>query len=243
MRSDGARIQERFQACSIDNADAGRALGIDEQWLDFHRYVYPTLPGFELAIRACFGATRRLGKVIMSLFAEALDLPADYCRHMLEPDVSCFAVNIYPGDVVSPTPGDPTVVLNAHTDSGTLTILHQRGNYDGLQVSLASGDWLTVPILDEAFVINIGDLMARWSNDQWLSTTHRVIAPQAIGLYRASLTTFYTPAVDTIIAPLRTCVAAGETPRYSGVTQYAWEREFLARSSAREPQQTVAAGV
>jgi isopenicillin N synthase-like dioxygenase len=223
----GFTISERFQACNFDDHEAAAAAGIGSRYLDyFHPNVWPELPTFQPLVRQWFGATRQLGAIMMSLFAEALDLLPDYFSPMLVQDVSCFAMNVYSGQLVSESEVDPFVLLPAHGDSGTLTILHQRGEYEGLQVQTRTGDWVTVPIMNEAFVINVGDLMTRWTNGLWASTKHRVVAPLVAGQGRTSLTTFYLPSVDTVIAPLP---GLGE-PSYSPVTPYEWEEQYLARS-------------
>jgi len=224
-------IIERLQVCNVEDEAAAAATGIDEQWRDFFQpNIWPTqVPGFKDAVRACFEATRELGATVMSLFASALELDEDYFTPMLSVDTSNFAINVYRGAVTS-SASEPTVIIPEHTDSGTLTLLHQRGDYDGLQVRLRTGERVTVPVIDEAFVINIGDLMARWTNDRWVSTPHRVIAPPNPGEGRVSLTTFYLPAIDTVIEPLPSCVSDDEPARYGPVTPYEWEAEFLSRS-------------
>ncbi len=223
----GFTIQERFQACNFDDHEAAAAAGIDGKYRDyFHPNIWPRLPEFQPVVREWFTATRGLGATMMSLFGEALSLGADYFGPMLVRDVSCFAMNVYPGDVASPNADNPLVVLPAHGDSGTLTILHQRGDYEGLQVQARDGKWQTVPMLNDAFVVNIGDLMTHWTNDSWVSTKHRVVAPLIAGKRRTSLTTFYLPAIDTVIAPLP---GLGE-PHYAPVTPYAWEEQYLSRA-------------
>jgi isopenicillin N synthase-like dioxygenase len=222
----GFTISERFQACNYDDHEAAAAAGISGRYLDyFHPNVWPDLPLFQPLVRDWFTATRQLGARLMSLFAEALNLPNDYFAPMLVRDVSCFAMNVYSGDIAAESPENPFVLLPAHGDSGILTILHQRGAYEGLQVQTRSGQWHTVPIINDAFVINIGDLMTRWTNGLWTSTKHRVVAPLVTGQSRTSLTTFYLPSVETVVAPLP---GLGE-PRYTPVTPYEWEEQYLAR--------------
>lgn len=215
---------QRFQACNIGSADEARALGIDDRHLDyFVPNRWPELDGFEPAIDAMFTATRQLAATIMQLFACGLGLPADHFAPALHHDVSCFAVNHYPAIEHRQGP----LSLTEHADSGTLTLLHQRGDYDGLQIRRVDGTLLTVPVIEEAFVVNIGHLMARWTNDRFRATPHRVVPPTLPGATRTSLTTFHLPAIDTVIAPLPSCVGDG-VPRYPPITPYEWERQFLA---------------
>lgn len=226
----GISIQERFQVCNIDNAMAAATVGIPSQFLDyFHPNVWPDVPGFQANVRGWFDATRALGARLMSLFALALDLPDGYFLPFFRQDVTCFAMNVYPAGVLSTSTDEPRVVLPAHVDSGTLTILHQRGDYAGLQVQTASGEWLTVPVLEDAFVINVGELMVRWTNGRWIGTRHRVVAPGEPGQSRTSLTTFYLPSVDAVIAP----VVTNDDAQYAPVTPYDWEATYLSKQYTR----------
>jgi isopenicillin N synthase-like dioxygenase len=81
-----------------------------------------------------------------------------------------------------------------------------------------SGEWFDVPTIKGALVVNIGDLMAEWTNDRWVSTLHRVINPPrdiANDSRRISLVFFHQPNYDAMISCLPTCLAAGEEPRHA----------------------------
>ena len=66
-----------------------------------------------------------------------------------------------------------------HTDLGALTVLRNEAVSGGLEVQGSDGRWLSAPAIENTFVVNIGDLMMRWTNDRWTSTPHRVAVPQA----------------------------------------------------------------
>ncbi|WNZ25715.1 isopenicillin N synthase family oxygenase [Leptolyngbya sp. NK1-12] len=106
-----------------------------------------------------------------------------------------------------------------HTDYGTITLLFQEhGATGGLEIRSFQGDWLPVPALDGAIVVNIGDALQRWTNDDWHSTPHRVVLPQgaAIGRSRYSMALFCDPNPEVEIACLDTC--RNQPPRYPPVT-------------------------
>lgn len=89
-----------------------------------------------------------------------------------------------------------------------------------MEILTPDGAWTPVPPIPGAFVINIGDLMAQWTNDRWISTLHRVVnpPPDAGGLERRqSLAFFHQPDWDAEIAALPACVAPGETARHAPV--------------------------
>ena len=108
----------------------------------------------------------------------------------------------------------------AHTDYGTLTILRQDDAPGGLEVLTVDGRWAPVPFARGTFVVNIGDLMARWTNDRWRSTLHRVVLPPPDvqgPTERFSLPFFHNANWDAPVECLPTCLAPGDEPRYPPV--------------------------
>ncbi|MDY7099569.1 MAG: 2-oxoglutarate and iron-dependent oxygenase domain-containing protein [Actinomycetota bacterium] len=230
---DGRVAQERFQINRFDDAAAAAAAGVPARYGDyFVANVWPDLDGFEPALRSLFARTQLLGARIMELFEQALGVAPGSLVRSVEPNVSCLAVNHYPASGVVGTPdAEPVILLREHPDSGTLTILHQRGTYEGLQILDPGGEWRPVPVREDAFVVNIGELMARWTNNRWRSTRHRVVGSPDPADHRTTITTFHLPAVDTTVAPLAELVGDA-TPAYEAVTPYEWERMFLETVSA-----------
>ncbi len=95
-----------------------------------------------------------------------------------------------------------------HSDFGYLTLLTQD-DVGGLQVRTVDGDWVDVPPLPGAFIMNVGDMLHRWSNGRLLSTPHRVI--NRSGRERSSCPFFFDPNVSTVISPLASCCDRGST--------------------------------
>ncbi|MCH7709113.1 MAG: isopenicillin N synthase family oxygenase [Myxococcales bacterium] len=82
-------------------------------------------------------------------------------------------INWYPPVVGGATPGQ--LRRGAHTDYGAFTIVAAE-QIPGLQIFF-DDEWLDVPMVPNGFVVNLGDLMARWTNDRWVSTLHQVVIP------------------------------------------------------------------
>lgn len=83
------------------------------------------------------------------------------------------------------------------------------------------GGWEDVVHVPGSFIVNIGDLMARWTNDRWVSTMHRVVPPRSASGEtedRMSIAFFLQPNDDAVIACLPTCTDAAHPPRYEAVT-------------------------
>ncbi|VTL99196.1 oxidoreductase [Pseudomonas aeruginosa] len=117
----------------------------------------------------------------------------------------------------------------AHTDYGCVTLLYQDAA-GGLQVQNRQGEWIDAPPIDGTFVVNIGDMMARWSNDRYRSTPHRVLSPRGVDRY--SMPFFAEPHRDTEIRCLPGCFDADNPPRYPPTTCGEWLTSRFAQTYA-----------
>lgn len=177
------------------------------------------LPEFQSVWEAYFAEMSGLAQRLMQMFAHGLDLPADYFADKIDRSPSALRAINYPEQDAPPLDGQ--LRAGAHTDYGTLTILRQELGRAGLQVRDDKSDsWVDIPPTAGALVINIGDLMARWTNDRWTSTLHRVVNPDAgsaVSTRRQSMPFFHNANYSAVVECLPSIVAAGETPRYEPV--------------------------
>lgn len=166
---------------------------------------WPDVAGFRAAWEAYYSAMEDLAARLMRAMAAALRLPEDRFDADLRAPVSALRALHYPQ--ATALPGQARA--GAHTDYGSLTILLPQPGSRGLEVQTPQG-WQEAPAgpLGEAFVVNIGDLMARWTADAWVSTLHRVKAIPGQPA-RRSLAFFHQPDWDAVIAPLD---GSGATP-------------------------------
>ncbi|WP_141581540.1 isopenicillin N synthase family oxygenase [Actinomadura sp. WMMA1423] len=160
----------------------------------------------------------QLSDRIMRLFAIALDLPETWFEKFIDQEIGSLTANYYPKQFAAPVPGQ--VRKGEHTDWGSLTLLYQDSAAGGLQVMELDGSWTDVPVVEGAFLVNLGDLMARWTNDRWRSTVHRVVNPPRTGepTERFSIPYFHQPNYDALIECIPTCLGPGESPKYAPVT-------------------------
>ena len=130
-------------------------------------------------------------------------------------------------------------MAGAHSDYGTLTVLHIEDAPGGLQVETPGGRWIDVPAVPDAFVINLGDLMMRWTNDRWISTKHRVRCPPAevSDRSRMSIAFFHQPNYDAVCEVIPTCLKPGEAPRYPAITsgQHWLDKTLKAKAPGAKP--------
>ncbi len=181
--------------------------------------IWPAAPaGFKDAWQAYYRALEDLAARIMKLFAAALTLPEDYFAPMIDYPVSALRALNYPEQRVAPQEGQ--LRAGAHSDYGSLTILLPQAGSKGLQIERPDGSWLDVPPIPGAFIINIGDLMQRWTNDRWVSTVHRVANPanpEEARARRQSFAFFHQPNWFAEIACLDVCLELGEEAKYEPV--------------------------
>jgi isopenicillin N synthase-like dioxygenase len=154
----------------------------------------------------------------MRAFAVALGLDEGFFAPFLTAPISALRALNYPGLTRTPKPGQ--IRAGAHTDYGSLTILLPEPGSRGLEILSPGGAWTEVRPIPGAFVINLGDLMARWTNDRWISTLHRVVNPppgSGAQNRRQSLAFFHQPNWDAEIVALPSCLADGEMAQYAPV--------------------------
>jgi isopenicillin N synthase-like dioxygenase len=200
-----------------DSFDLGLDLPLDDSDVlsgtPFHGpNQWPDLPQFRPAVESYFESIRALGLRLLHLFALALDLEEEYfVRLYSKPTISMRFLHY-------PRPADDgrrlRVGSSTHTDYGVVTILYQDPA-GGLELQKPDGEWVAAPFIPGTFVINIGDLMARWTNDLFRSNPHRVV--NRTGRERFSIAAFLNPSYRTEVACLPTCTTPGNPPKYPPV--------------------------
>lgn len=201
----------------------------DHAWDEYHfgtagaRFfapnIWPDRPRDMRTIwEAWFTEMERVAADLMRLFARSLGMPEDFFRDKIDHHISNFSVIHYPAQEKPPEPGQ--LRGGAHTDYGSLTIVHTDTDVGGLEVRKPDGSWEKVPCIPGAFTINLGDLMAEWTNDHWVSTMHRVANPPTPEAQRSktSLLFFHQPNYDAHIECIPTCTGPGNPPRYTPTT-------------------------
>ena len=165
----------------------------------------------------------RLCGDMLKLFACALELDEHYFASFSDRHISILGAMFYPDQNPPPKPGQ--LRAGAHTDFGTLTILKPDQAPGGLEVLSKSGSWIPAKAPSDGFMVNIGDLMARWTNDRWVSTLHRVVNPppdKRLGSERLSIGFFHLPNVDATVECLPSCHGAGARQKYPPVAAGAY---------------------
>ena len=227
LEAGAVRAADWKEGFSIGPVDTPADLTIEETPY-FGRNLWPERPdGFVEVWEDYYREMERLARDTMAAMAAALGLPDDFFDNRIDRHITGLSVHQYPPQPVAPEPGQ--LRAGAHTDFGSLTILHTGDNPQGLQVRGRDGAWHDVTVPPACFVVNIGDLMAQWTNDRWVSTLHRVVnpGPERAHLHRQSIAFFHQPNWHTVIDCLPGCGSAENLPKYAPITSGAhFERKL-----------------
>ncbi|RDI55685.1 isopenicillin N synthase family dioxygenase [Nocardia mexicana] len=229
-----SRMNDFFEAFNI-GAAASDYPGIDLPAVDYAENLWPQqIPQFRAPVQAYFAEAARVARTLTTVFADALELPAGYFDRFTDHSLDVLRMNNYalpPGTV--DLDGD-LIGMGEHTDYGIVTVLW-ADQAPGLQVLGADRRWHDVRPADGALLVNLGDLMARWTNERWLSTLHRVVPPIVDGTIerRRSAAYFHDGNIDAVIATLPSCL--GEGSKYEPTTVAEHIRAKLAGSRALQP--------
>jgi isopenicillin N synthase-like dioxygenase len=190
-----------------------------------------------------YRAVSELAARLMRILAVALNLPEDFFADKIDRHASAMRALNYPEQSLPPKPGQ--LRAGAHTDYGSVTILLAEPDPGGLEIYTPEEEWVPIPSVPGGFIVNIGDLLARWTNDRWVSTLHRVVFPpdESGPKQRQSIAFFHQPNWDAEILCLPSCLAPGEKAKYPPVTSGVHLREKFLRGlpgAASLPDQTVA---
>lgn len=163
-----------------------------------------TQPAFRAVMREHFSICERLSRTMLEAVCLSLGLPKEWLSGSFEPSHTSFLrINYYPvddplSDLASQTHGTADLGIHHHSDAGAVTILLQD-DVSGLQV-FKDGMWHVVAPVEGAFVVNIGDMVQVWSNDEYRAALHRVAAMDTVERY--SIPFFYNPSYKAQVAPL-----------------------------------------
>lgn len=183
------------------------------------------------AMVAYWYAATGLALRLLSISARALRLPPDHFAPLVDRQISMLRLIDYPPGDHAAAPGQ--LRAGAHTDLNMLTLVHCTTDVGGIEVRARDGTWVKVPHDPDAFIVNIGDVLMRWTNDLWVSTPHRVANPPPGDVSsRQTIAFFFQANYDAELACLPGCVRPDRPARYAPTTIGAYRAERFARTAA-----------
>jgi isopenicillin N synthase-like dioxygenase len=174
----------------------------------------PALPGFREHNERYFEACLHLGRRVMRILALSLEMPEDFFAPMVAEPFALMCINHYPPMPPSAAPNQ--LGAGAHTDWGGITLLLQDG-LGGLEIRNVAGEWVRADPVPGTFVVNLGDMIQRWTNDIYVSNMHRVLNRRR-DRRRHSVALFFNPDYFTRVECLPTCQSAERPPRHAPCT-------------------------
>jgi isopenicillin N synthase-like dioxygenase len=214
------RMNDFFEAFNIGATAAHYPDAPDLPQNDYADNVWPDLPGFAEQVTDYFDEAARVARTLTRIFADALGVESGFFDRLTTHSIDVLRMNNYalpPGTTVD-LDGDLTG-MGEHTDFGIVTVLW-ADRVRGLQVLGTDGGWHDAQPDEGALLINLGDAMAHLTNEQWMSTLHRVKPPVIDGTIerRRSAAFFHDGNVDAVMRTLESCIDAEHPARYVPVT-------------------------
>ncbi len=173
-----------YDASSIPDTHSLRGVN---QWPNF-------VPQLRDIANTYFEQTSEVAATLMRGFALGLNLEDDFFLKNCDRPLSRASFVYYPAQAEES--GDDQFGVAPHTDFGVLTVLCQDDT-GGLQVQDANGDWIHAPPIEGTLVVNVADLLSRWTAGEYKSTPHRVV--NTSGRERLSLVFAFDPNPETVI--------------------------------------------
>jgi isopenicillin N synthase-like dioxygenase len=214
------RMNDFFEAFNIGAGEADYPHMPSLPQPDYAENVWPDVDGFEAQVQAYFAEAGRVARVMTRIFADALGLDPDFFERVSDHSLDVMRMNNYALPAGTDIHLDGELMgMGEHTDYGIVTILW-ADQVRGLQVLGADGSWNDVSPADDALLINLGDVTARWTNERWMSTLHRVKPPIVDGTIerRRSAAYFHDGNVDALITTLPSCIDAQHPDLYEPIT-------------------------
>jgi len=183
----------------------GRASDDDHEGPE-QRNVWPMeVPGFQPVAKRLFAAMDQESDRLLRLLARHLGEPDDRFVPPIGSNATMRLLHYPP--LTPPAPSGPCVRAAPHEDISLITLL-AGASAEGLEVLSRQGEWVQVPLDDNAIIVNIGDMLQRWTGGVYRSTTHRVVNPTgpAAALPRFSMPFFKDAANTTLLDCLSSCL-------------------------------------
>ena len=162
---------------------------------------------FRKIMEAYFDQISHVGIRVVRLIALAIGLPEDFFDASFTEPMAALRLLHYAAEKSEPDEG--IYACGSHSDYGMVTILLTDSN-PGLQILTKQGLWIAAPPVKDCFIVNLGDMLERWTNGMFKSTKHRVLTAGDVERY--SIPFFYEPNFDTRVECLDMCCSADSNP-------------------------------
>jgi isopenicillin N synthase-like dioxygenase len=199
--------------------------------LDGVRFTGPNpwpdgLPGFRDPIVTFQEAMLDLGRLMVPLYALALEQPVDAFDQYFEEPIQWTRNSHYP----AVEPEENQFGISPHSDHSFMTLL-PLSDVPGLQVLTRGGAWLPAEPVANGIIVNTGEFLNRWTNGRFIASPHRVVPPTED---RYSMAVFFNPAPETVAAPLENCCSPENPAQYEPVSMIDYVSWYIDRNYSTE---------
>ena len=213
----GPAIPDLKEAFSIGPVDVTEeTLSLAQATAAYAPNLWPESPAdFRVAAETYYREMELLVFRMLKIFAYALELPEQFFASYFDKHSCLLRMQNYPEQEVEPEPGQ--LRIGEHTDYGAFTLVNADDVLGGLQVLGRSKEWIDVIPAPDSFVVNISDMMMTWTNDRWISNTHRVVNPPRgvqNATRRLAIVFFVNPNHDALIECIPTCQGPDNPTRH-----------------------------
>ena len=212
---------ESFNVSRFDDPETRERAWFDGADAALHPNLWPSEPAaLRPTLEEYYAVMERLCLAMLPIFAEALGIAPNWFDEKVAEHTALLLVNWYPPVAGGLHPGQ--LRRGGHTDYGAFTVVAAE-QIPGLQIFI-DDTWTDVPAVSDGFVVNLGDLMARWTNDRWVSTLHRVVVPEGAdrGRDRISVPYFFQPSYGALIETIPTTITDTNPAKYEPVVSGKW---------------------
>ncbi|GAA2056837.1 isopenicillin N synthase family dioxygenase [Williamsia deligens] len=196
-------MNDFFEAYNV-GVEAASFPDLDLSESDYGTNVWPQVEGFRSQVQAYFDEASRVARALTTIFAAALGVPDEFFPSIADHSIDVLRMNNYALPEGTVTLDGDLTGMGEHTDFGIVTVLW-ADQVAGLQVLGSERQWHDVAPVDDALLVNLGDLTARLTGDRWMSTLHRVKPPIVDGTIRRrrSAAFFHDGNPDAVVSTLR----------------------------------------
>lgn len=232
-------VRSNFSFCEPPSAQAGAYPGNDRGY--YWPTVWPEQPaGFEECFMTYNRAMNALSHRVWRIFAYSLGLGEDYFVPLTQDPMSFCGLNYYkPVGVWTPEHG--AYRLGPHTDFMAYALLLSRSAISDYEVEVAPDEWAVVSAPAGSIMVQVGDILQMWTNDQWRATKHRVAAPPPSEANHSRVSIVYgvVPDMNAVISPLPTCISRDSPAKYAPTTFVDYEYKRMEKVIAKQEGKAV----
>jgi isopenicillin N synthase-like dioxygenase len=203
-------LVEKFRMGPPTKPDHPLSMVSKDENMMFYPNIWPDpdIPRLQWAMEQYYDSMASLARMLFRIFEACLDLPSGFFAAKTTQHTSILSANRYPpvADVKSVQKGQLRLAQHTDVDIFTIVCPDYNDSSECLEIQTKDGSWAPVPLVPDTFVVNLGDCFKFWTNEVWMSTSHRVIIPpHGFESSRLSIAYFVGANIDASLDCISSC--------------------------------------